>query len=41
MSRHFGFTPQEWRALRTLATPVGIQRALEAMPYHVAATAWS
>ena len=30
--REFGFTPREWRVLRT---PVGIQRALEAMPYHV------
>src|SRR6266849_5136612 len=41
MSRDFGFTPREWRALRALMTPVGIQRALEAMPYHVATTAWS
>jgi len=37
----FGWTPSEWRALRALRTPVGIQRAIEAMPYHVAATAWS
>jgi len=37
----FGGTTPEWRALRALRTPVGIQRALEAMPYHVAATAWS
>jgi len=36
-----GFTTREWRALRALRTPVGIQRALEAMPYHVGATAWS
>jgi len=35
MRREFGFTPREWRALRALRTPVGIQRALEAMPYHV------
>ena len=41
MSRDFGFMPREWRALRALRTPVGIQRALEAMPYHVAASAWS
>src|SRR3989441_4518204 len=41
MSRDFGFTPRERRALRALMTPVGIQRALEAMPYHVATTAWS
>lgn len=37
----FGFTLREWRALRALASPVGIQRALEAMPYHVATTVWS
>jgi hypothetical protein len=37
----FGFTPREWRALRALRSPVGIQKALEAMPYHVATTAWS
>lgn len=41
MSRDFGFTPREWRALRALRTPVGIQRELEAMPYHIATTAWS
>jgi hypothetical protein len=39
--RRFGFTPQEWRALRALASPAGIQKALEAMPYHIATTAWS
>ena len=39
--RRFGFTPREWRALRALASPAGIQKALEAMPYHVATTAWS
>ena len=27
----FGWTTPEWRALRALRTPVGIQRALEAM----------
>ena len=36
-----GWTTREWRALRAFRTPVGIQRALEAMPYHVGATAWS
>src|SRR6266403_4935508 len=41
MSREFGLMPREWRALRALRTPVGIQRALEAMPYHVASSAWS
>jgi hypothetical protein len=40
-TRRFGFTPREWRALRALRSPVGIQKALEAMPYHVATTAWS
>ena len=38
--RH-GFTPGEWRALRALRNPAGIQRALDAMPYHLARTAWS
>ncbi len=36
-----GFTRRELRALRSLASPVGIQRALDAMPYHLAGTAWS
>ena len=36
-----GFTPGEWRALRALRSPAGIQRALDAMPYHHARTAWS
>ena len=36
-----GFTPRELRALRALGSPVGIQRALDAMPYHLAGTAWS
>jgi hypothetical protein len=39
--KDFGFTPHELRALRALRTPHGIQRALDAMPYHHAATAWS
>jgi hypothetical protein len=37
----FGFRPAEARALRALGTPHGIQRALDAMPYHLASTAWS
>jgi hypothetical protein len=37
----FGFTARELRTLRVLRTPHGIQRALDAMPYHHAATAWS
>ena len=36
-----GFTPRELRTLRALKTPRGIQRALDAMPYHIAGTAWS
>jgi hypothetical protein len=37
----FGLTSGELRALRALRTPYGIQRALDAMPYHHASTAWS
>lgn len=37
----FGFTPSELRALRVLKTPVGIQRFLDDLPYHLAGTAWS
>ena len=37
----FGFTPGEWRVLRGFRSPIGIQRALDAMPYHLAGTAWS
>ena len=36
-----GWTSQEIRALRALRSPAGIQRALDAMPYHLASTAWS
>jgi hypothetical protein len=36
-----GFTPSELRTLRALKTPVGIQRWLDDMPYHLAGTAWS
>ena len=36
-----GFTTKELRKLRALKTPYGIQRALDAMPYHLADTAWS
>jgi hypothetical protein len=39
---HLGaFTPAELRKLRALKTPHGIQRLLDAMPYHLADTAWS
>jgi hypothetical protein len=37
----FGFSRGEIRALRALGTPHGVQRALDAMPYHLASTAWS
>ena len=37
----FGFTAREFRSLRALRDPAGIQRALDAMPYHLAETAWS
>ncbi len=37
----FGFTPAELRKLKRLKTPYGVQRALDAMPYHLAGTAWS
>jgi len=35
------FTPSEQRQLRALKTPVGIQRFLDQIPYHLAGTAWS
>jgi hypothetical protein len=38
--RDLGFTARELRTLRALRTPRGIQRALDGMPYHLAATAW-
>jgi hypothetical protein len=37
----WGFTPRELRALRALRDPAGVQRVLDAMPYHLSATAWS
>jgi hypothetical protein len=37
----FGWTAPEWRALRALKTPDGIQRFINAMPYHLAGTSWS
>jgi hypothetical protein len=37
----FGFRAGELRKLRSLKTPYGIQRYLDAMPYHLADTAWS
>jgi hypothetical protein len=35
------FTTAELRQVRALKTPAGIQRFLDAMPYHLAGTAWS
>jgi hypothetical protein len=35
------WSSQEIRTLRALRSPAGIQRALDAMPYHLASTAWS
>lgn len=40
-SDHFGLTAKEWRKLRSLKDPHGIQKFLDAMPYHLADTAWS
>lgn len=40
-SDHLGFTPREMRKLRSLKDPHGIQEYLDAMPYHLADTAWS
>ena len=37
----YELTPAEIRKLRSFKTPHGIQRALDAMPYHLANTAWS
>jgi hypothetical protein len=37
----FGFTGSEWRALRRLKNPHGIQRMLDSFSYHDADTAWS
>jgi hypothetical protein len=37
----WGFTPQQLRKLRALKDPHGIQTCLDAMPYHLADTAWS
>jgi len=35
------FTAAEFRKLRSLKNPYGIQRFLDDMPYHLADTAWS
>ena len=38
---NFGFTRRELRSLQALRSPAGVQRALDAMSYHLATTAWS
>ena len=38
---HFGFTARELRSVRALRSPAGIQCFLDALPYHLATTAWS
>jgi hypothetical protein len=40
-STQTSFTPKELRKLRSLKDPHGIQKFLDAMPYHLADTAWS
>jgi hypothetical protein len=35
------FTPAELRKLRSLKNPYGVQKFLDAMPYHLQDTAWS
>ncbi|MBV9341796.1 MAG: hypothetical protein JO159_13035 [Acidobacteria bacterium] len=40
-SSHRAFSALELRKLRSLKTPHGIQRFLDAQPYHLADTAWS
>ena len=37
----WGLTRAELRKLRALKTPYGVQRSLDAMPYHLADSAWS
>ncbi|HWZ42389.1 MAG TPA: hypothetical protein VNW97_02890 [Candidatus Saccharimonadales bacterium] len=38
---NFGFSGKELRTLRGMKTPYGIQKYLDAMPYHLADTGWS
>src|SRR5579864_5734607 len=40
-STHSGLTPKELRKLRSLKDPHGIQKFLDAMPYHLEDTGWS
>ena len=38
---NFGLSPENFRALRALKTPVRIQKFIDALPYQYANTAWS
>ncbi|HKP94089.1 MAG TPA: hypothetical protein VJS88_09355, partial [Chthoniobacterales bacterium] len=40
-SHNHDFSPPELRTLRALKSPIGIQRLLDEIPYHLAGTAWS
>ncbi|HYX68250.1 MAG TPA: hypothetical protein VE825_03895, partial [Terriglobales bacterium] len=37
----WGFSPAELRRLRAMKTPLGVQKFLNDLPYHLADTAWS
>jgi hypothetical protein len=37
----YQFSPAELRQLRSLKTPVGVQRFLDSLPYHLTDTSWS
>jgi hypothetical protein len=37
----YGLIPSEFRFLRSLKNPAGIQRFLDEIPYHLASTSWS
>lgn len=37
----FDLTKRELRSYRAMRNPAGVQRVLDAMPYHLAGTAWS
>jgi hypothetical protein len=41
LNSNFGFTQSEWRALRALKTPAGVQRFLDDLPYNLSFTARS
>ncbi len=40
-TKKFGFTTSDWRKLRNLKTPAGIQKFLDELPYNLSYTAWS